>query len=73
MNGLAQTRCVHRAVAAFEFVHPTGGIDKFLFAREKRMASGANADLDVVSGRASAIRSATGASDHGFDVVGMNV
>jgi hypothetical protein len=35
------------AVTAGEFLDPTGGIDELLFASEKRMAGGANADLDI--------------------------
>ena len=38
------------AVAAFELVHTSGGIDKFLLAGKKGMARGTDANFDVVAG-----------------------
>jgi hypothetical protein len=66
-------RGAHRAIAALELVHTSGGIDKFLLAGEKGMACRTNADFDVVAGRARAIRRTAGTNDNGFDVVRMNV
>ena len=37
------------AVTAREFFNTSGGIDEFLFAGEKRMASGANADFNITT------------------------
>src|SRR6266566_4353406 len=50
-----------------------GGIDKFLFAGEKRMAGGADADSNVSFGRASVINRAARANDVGLLIIGMNV
>jgi hypothetical protein len=61
------------AVAAREFLHPPCRIDELLFAGEKRMASGADADFNVTPGRASMIYSAARANDIGLHVFRMNV
>jgi long-chain acyl-CoA synthetase len=60
-------------VPALKFVHTPGGVDKFLLAGEKGVACRANADFDIVAGRARAIRRTAGTNDDGFDVVGMNL
>ena len=48
-------------------------IDELLLAREKRVAGGADADLDVALGGAGVINSAAGATDRGLVIVGMNI
>ena len=60
-------------VAAGEFLYATRGIDEFLFAGEKRMASGANADLDVPTRRAGMVDRAAGADNIRLVVFRMNV
>jgi hypothetical protein len=60
-------------VATREFFHAPGGIDKFLFAGEKRMAGGTDADFNVSFGRASVINRAARANDVGVLIIGMNV
>src|SRR5438105_868156 len=59
--------------ATSEFFHAPGGIDKFLFAGEKRMAGGTDADSNVSFGRASVINRAARANDVGLLIIGMNV
>ena len=61
------------AVTTREFFDAPGGIDKFLFAGEKRMASGTDADSNVSFGRASVINRAARANDIGLLIIGMNV
>jgi hypothetical protein len=61
------------AVTTREFFDAPSGIDKFLFAGEKRMAGGADADFNVSFGRAGVINRAAGANDIGLLIIGMNV
>ena len=61
------------AIAAREFLHPAGGIDELLFAGEKRMAGGADADFDVPASRAGMVDRAAGAANVRLVVVRMNV
>ena len=61
------------AVAAREFFHPARRIDEFLFAREKRVARGADADFNVTPGRTGMIHRAARANDIGLYVFRMNV
>lgn len=61
------------AVTASEFLHPAGGIDEFLFAGEKRMAGGTDADFNIPFGRARVINRAAGTGHIGCLVIGMNV
>jgi hypothetical protein len=70
---LAGARGLGTAVTTREFFHPPGGVDEFLFTREKRMAGGANADFNVSFGRASVINRAARANDIGLLIIGMNV
>ena len=56
-------RGTHSAVAFLELVHASGRIDELLFAGEERMASGADAELDVLPCRAGAVGRATRADD----------
>ena len=51
------------SVAPGKFLDAAGGIDKFLFAGEKRMASSANTDLDVPACRTGMVDRAASA-DH---------
>ena len=51
------------AVALGEFLDPAGGIHEFLFAGEKRMTSGTDADSNITTGRTCMVDRATGA-DH---------
>jgi hypothetical protein len=73
LSWLDRTRSAHGSVTALKFIDTSGGIDKFLLAGEKGMACRANADFDIVAGRARAIRRTAGTNDHGFDVVGVNL
>ena len=61
------------AVAASEFLYSPSGIDKFLFTREKGVASCANSDFDIPASRSCAIRRATCTNDRSLGIVGMNV
>src|SRR5438309_11405288 len=70
---LARADGLGAAVTTREFFHAPGGIDKFLFAGEKRMAGGADADSNVSFSRAGAINRAAGAHDIGLLIIGMNV
>ena len=60
------------AVAAGEFFDAPGGIDELLFAREKRMTSGTNADLNITARRAGVIDCAARADDIGIVILWMN-
>src|SRR5205823_11639137 len=70
---LAGARGFGAAVTTREFFHAPGGIDEFLFAREKRMAGGANADFNVSFGRAGVINRAARANDIGLLIIWMNI
>src|SRR5947207_13861387 len=70
---LARAGGLGATVATREFFHPPGGIDKFLFAGEKRMAGGTDADSNVSFGRARVISRGALASDGGLLIIGMNV
>jgi hypothetical protein len=61
------------AVSPGKFLNSPCGIDKFLFTREKWVASCANADFDIPASRSCAIRRATCTNDRSLGVVGMNV
>jgi hypothetical protein len=60
-------------VPAGELLNSAGGIDKLLFAGKKRMAGGADADLDVLAGRAGMVDRTAGAANLRLVVVRMNV
>ena len=60
------------AVAAGEFFDAPGGIDELLFAREKRMTSGTNTDLNITARRAGVINRAARAHNIGIVVFWMN-
>jgi hypothetical protein len=60
-------------VTAGEFLDPAGGIDELLFPGEERVASRADADLDVALGRAGVVDGAAGARDRGLLVIWMNI
>ena len=70
---LARASGLGAAVAAREFFYAPGRINKFLFAGEKRMAGGTDADFNVSFGRASVINRPARANDIGLLVIGMNV
>ena len=59
-------------VAAGEFFDAPGGIDELLFAREKRMTSGTNADLNITARRAGVINRAARAHNIGIVILWMN-
>jgi hypothetical protein len=59
------------AVAACKLFYSTCRIDKFLFAREKRMTSSANADFNVLTCRARVINRAARADDIGLVIFRM--
>ena len=60
-------------VTAREFFHAACGVDEFLFAGEKRVARGADADFNVTPGRTGMIYRAARANDIGLYVFRMNV
>jgi hypothetical protein len=68
----ARARSLGAAVALGEFFNTTGRVDEFLFAREKRMASGADTDSNVAPGRASVIHRAACANHVGFVILWVN-
>ena len=60
---LAALRAADARVTARELLDPASGIDELLLAREKRVASGANADLQFAAGGAGVIDRAASARD----------
>jgi len=71
-SGDAAACCFGAAVAARELLDATRGIDEFLFAREKRMASGANADFNITPRRARVVNRAASAADFRLVIFRMN-
>ena len=61
------------AITAGKLLDPTGGVDELLFAGEKRMAGGANANFDVPAGRAGMVDRTAGADHFRLVIVRMNV
>ena len=61
------------AVTARKFLDPSGGIDKFLFPCEKRMAGSTDADFNIGASRAGVIDRAARTDDIGLVILGMNV
>src|SRR5690242_11502138 len=64
---------LHVAVTARELLDPARGIDEFLLTSEKRVARGANTDLQPLPRRTRVVGRATGAGDGRFFILGMNV
>ena len=60
------------AVTAGKFLDPARGIDELLFAGEKGMTSGTNADLNIATRGASVIHGAACAHHISFVVFWMN-
>src|SRR5437867_11595804 len=60
------------AVAAGEFFDAPGGIGELLFAREKRMTSGTNTDLNIATRRAGVIKPAARADNIGIVIFWTN-
>jgi hypothetical protein len=69
----AAARRLCAAVAAREFLDSARRIDEFLFAGEKRMAGGADADFNIPPRRTGVIDGTTGADDVGLVILRMNV
>ncbi len=61
------------AVAARELLNTTGGVDELLFPREKRMASGADADSNIRARGAGVISRTARTDDIGFLIIRMNI
>ena len=61
------------AVTAREFLDSAGSIDEFLFAGEKRMAGGADADFNITPRRTCVIDGTTRADDVGLVILRMNI
>ena len=62
------------AVAAPELVNLTGGIDDFLLAGVKRVATRTDFDVQIFTGRGTGFKGIAAAASHGdFLVSGMNV
>ncbi len=72
LSFFAGARGLGAAVAAGKFLHAACGVDEFLFASEKRMASGANADFNITTRGARVIDRATRADDIGLVILWMN-
>jgi hypothetical protein len=68
----ARARSLSAAVALGELLDATGGIDKFLFAGEKRMAGRADTDSNIAPGRAGVIHRAARANDVRLVILWMN-
>ena len=69
----AAARRFRAAVTAREFLDSAGGIDEFLFAGEKRMAGGADADFNITPRRTCVIDGTTRTDDVGLVILRMNV
>lgn len=61
------------AVTLREFLYAPGRIHEFLLTRKKRMASGANTDLNILARRTGVIHCPARASDIGHEILWMNV
>lgn len=61
------------AVTLFETVHASAGIDQLLTPREKRMAFGADFDLELALDGAAQKGFAACAANHGFAVCRMDI
>jgi hypothetical protein len=72
LSVFAAARGFGAAVTAREFLDPPGRVDEFLFAGEKRMTSGADADFNIRPRRASVIHRAACANDVGIVIFRMN-
>ena len=71
-SGDAAACCFGAAVAARELLDAARGIDELLFAREKRMASGTNADFNITPRRARVVNRAASAADFRLVIFRMN-
>src|SRR5207244_2742963 len=60
------------AVTAGELFHASGGIDEFLFTREKWMTGGTNTDLNITARRARVIHHPARADDVSLVILWMN-
>ena len=60
-------------VTAVEFVDTTGGVNKFLFAGEKRVAFGADTDFDFGTGGLDVPDFAASAGNSGITVIRMDI
>jgi hypothetical protein len=72
LSFLARARSLRAAITARELLDPAGGIDEFLLARKKRMASGADADFNIATCRARVIHRAARAHHVGLEILRMN-
>jgi hypothetical protein len=73
LSFLTGARSLGAAVTARELLDPTRRIDEFLFAGEKRMASGTDADFNVTTCRAGVIHGTARAHNIGLKILWMNV
>ncbi len=64
---------LHPGVAAGEFLDATCGINELLFSGEKRMAGGADTDLQVAAGGTGVEHGPTGARDGGLGIIWVNI
>jgi hypothetical protein len=69
---LGSASCFGAAVAARELFNTSSRVDKFLFAREKRMASSADADFNVLTGRTRVIDNSARTDHIGLVILRMN-
>ena len=61
------------AVTLGKFLHPASRINEFLLTGEKRMASRANTDLNILARRTGVIDCPARASNIGLKILWMNV
>jgi len=69
--GFALFLLVHAVFAAVP-LNPSGGVDQFLAAGEKRVAIGADFNLEILDRGAGFDHIATGARNRGVEILGMN-
>jgi hypothetical protein len=67
------SRSLFHSVFAFEALHPAGGIDQALLAGVKRMAPGANLNVQCGESRAGLEGVTTGASDYAAAILWVNL
>jgi hypothetical protein len=72
LNFFLRAGSFRAAVTAGKFLDPARSIDKFLFAREKGMTSGTNADLNIATRGAGVIHRAACAHHISLIIFWMN-
>lgn len=60
------------AILSYEPFHPSGGVNQFLLASEKRMTSRTDFDMDILDRGTCVYDVSTGTGDGGFEILRMN-